>query len=146
MELIYAEIFPSDSIDTCSYPAFIRDNNIQGASLSKIRGFPTSKINAELSEKPNLHHITSIKRNKMRISDNDMLTFDGMLEDIDAIVIHKKKLIKGEPIFCAFKDARKADKEDTTYLAIANGKNTKTEEILHNIYTDISLLANSISA
>ena len=124
MEPICAEVFPGNSIDASSYPAFIRDNDIRKGIIVADKGFPPSKIKAELSERPDLHFLTPIKRNDVRISDNDMLSFDGVLEGIDTHVVCKKAQIKGGRFLYAFKDARKAAKEEATYLANANRKNT----------------------
>ena len=128
MEPICAEVFPGNSIDASSYPAFIRDNDIRKGIIVADKGFPPSKIKAELSERPDLHFLTPIKRNDVRISDNDMLSFDGVLEGIDAQVVYKKVQIKGGRFLYAFKDARKAAKEEATYLANAKRKNTFSPE------------------
>lgn len=58
----------------------------------------------------------------------DMLSFDGVLEGIDAQVVYKKVQIKGGRFLYAFKDARKAAKEEATYLANAKRKNTFSPE------------------
>lgn len=124
MEPICAEMFPGNSIDASSYPAFIRDNDIKRGIIVADKGFPPSKIKAELSERPELHFLTPIKRNDVRISDNDMLSFDGVLEGIDAQVVYKKKQIKGGRYLYAFKDAKKASNEETSYLINAKKKDT----------------------
>ena len=123
-----AEVFPGNSIDASSYPAFIRDNDIQRGIIVADKGFPPSRIKDELSERPDLHFLTPIKRNDKRISDNEMLSFDGVLEGIDAHIVYKKKQIKGGRFLYSFKDARKAAKEEATYLANAKRKNTFSPE------------------
>ena len=128
MEPICAEVFPGNSIDASSYPAFIRDNDIRRGIIVADKGFPPSKIKTELSERPDLHFLTPIKRNDVRISDNDMLSYDGVLEGIDAHVVYKKKQIKGGCYLYAFKDARKAAKEEASYLANAERKKTFSPE------------------
>ena len=128
MEPICAEIFPGNCIDASSYPAFIRDNDIQRGIIVSDKGFPPSKIKEELTERPDLHFLTPIKRNDKRISDNDMLSFDGVLEGIDAQVVYKKVQIKGGRYLYAFKDAKKASNEEATYLANAKRKNTFSPE------------------
>ena len=114
MEPICAEVFPGNSIDASSYPAFIRDNDIQKGIIVADKGFPPSKIKEELSERPDLHFLTPIKRNDKRISDNDMLSFEGVLEGVDAQVVYCKKQIKGGRLLYAFKDARKASNEEAS--------------------------------
>ena len=128
MEPICAEIFPGNSIDSKSYLAFIRDNDLRRGIIVADKGFPPSKIKEELSERPDLHFLTPIKRNDKRISDNDMLSFDGVLAGIDAHVVYKKARIKGGRYLYAFKDAKKAAKEEATYIANAKRKNTFSPE------------------
>ena len=128
MEPICAEVFPGNSIDASSYPAFIRDNDIQKGIIVADKGFPPSKIKAELSERPDLHFLTPIKRNDVRIKDNDMLSFEGVLTGIEGHVVYKKKQIKGGRYLYAFKDAKKAAAEEASYLANAEKKGTFSQE------------------
>lgn len=124
MEPICAEVFPGNSIDASSYPAFIRDNDIRRGIIVADKGFPPSKIKSELQESPDLHFLTPIKRNDKRISDNDMLSFEGVLTGIDARVIYKKKQIKDGRYLYSFKEAKKASAEERSYLARTQKKNT----------------------
>ena len=124
MEPICAEVFPGNSIDASSYPAFIRDNDIRRGIIVADKGFPPSKIKAELQERPELHFLTPIRRNDSRISGNGMLSFEGVLTGVDAHVVYKKKQIKGGRYLYSFKDARQAAAEDVSYLANAQKKNT----------------------
>ena len=128
MEPVCAEVFPGNSIDASSYPAFIRDNDIRKGIIVADKGFPPSKIKAELAERPDLHFLTPIKRNDVRIKDNDMLSFEGVLTGIEAHVVYKKKQIKGGRFLYAFKDAKKAAAEETSYLANAQKKKTFSPE------------------
>ena len=95
MEPVCAEVFLGNSIDASSYSAFIRDNDIRKGIIVADKGFPPSKIKEELAERPELHFLTPIKRNDLRISDNNMLSFEGVLEGIEGHVVYKKKQIKG---------------------------------------------------
>lgn len=124
MEPVCAEVFPGNSIDASSYPAFIRDNDIRRGIIVADKGFPPSKIKAELAERPDLHFLTPIRRNDARILDNDMLSFGGVLEGINAHVVYTKKQIKGGRYLYAFKDAKNASNEEAAYLANAKRKNT----------------------
>lgn len=128
MEPVCAEVFPGNSIDASSYPAFIRDNDIRKGIIVADKGFPPSRIKKELAERPDLHFLTPIKRNDVRITDNDMLSFDGVLTGIDAHVVFKKVRIKGGRYLYAFKDAGKASNEEAAYLANAKRKNTFSPE------------------
>lgn len=120
MEPVCAEVFPGNSIDASSYSAFIRDNDIRKGIIVADKRFPPSKIKEELAERPELHFLTPIKRNDLRIPDNDMLSFEGVLEGIEGHVVYKKKQIKGGRFLYSYRDARKAAIEEADYL-------TKTE-------------------
>ena len=124
MEPVCAEVFPGNSIDASSYSAFIRDNDIRKGIIVADKGFPPSKIKDELEERPELHFLTPIKRNDLRIADNDMLSFEGVLEGIDAHVVYKKRKIKGGRYLYAYRDARKAAIEEADYLSKAEDKQT----------------------
>ena len=107
---------------------FIRDNDIRKGIIVADKGFPPSKIREELSERPDLHFLTPIKRNDVRIKDNDMLSFDGLLTGIEGHVVYKKKQIKGGRYLYAYKDAKKASAEEASYLANAEKKGTFSQE------------------
>lgn len=128
MEPLCAEVFPGNSIDATSYPAFIRDNDIRRGIIVADKGFPPGKIKTELAERPELHFLTPIKRNDVRITDNDMLSFEGVLEGVAGHIVYKKKQIKGGRYLYAYKDAKKAANEEAAYLANAARKNTFTPE------------------
>ena len=98
MEPICAEVFPGNSIDTGSYPAFIRDNDIRRGIIVADKGFPPSKIQDELKERPDLHFLTPIKRNDARIKDNGMLSFEGVLAGVEGHIVYRKAQIKGGKI------------------------------------------------
>lgn len=120
MEPICAEIFPGNSIDASSYPAFIRNNNITKGIIVADKGFPPSRIEDLLKERPQLHFLTPIKRNDKRIVDNGMLVFEEVIEGLmDTRVICKKCAIAGGRFLYSFKDSRRAAVEDVSYLANA---------------------------
>lgn len=79
MEPVCAQVFPGNCIDASAYSTFIRTNNIDKGLLVTDKGFPPSKIKNELNERPDLHFLTPVKRNDVRIKDNDMLSFQGVL-------------------------------------------------------------------
>ena len=117
MEPVCAEVFPGNSIDPSSYPAFIRDNDIQNGIIIADKGFPPSKIKEELRKRPNLHFLTPIKRNDTRIANNNMLAFEGVLTGIEKRVLYKKARIKGGHFLYAFKDASRYAAEEATFLS-----------------------------
>lgn len=117
MEPICAEVFPGNSIDASSYASFIRDNDIRQGIIVSDKGFPPKQIQKELDERPELHFLTPIKRNDTRIANNDMLSFEGVLEGVGDHVVYKKCCIKGGRYLYAYKSAKKAHAEETAYLA-----------------------------
>ena len=117
MEPICAEIFPGNSIDACSYEAFIRDNDIRKGIIIADKGFPPSMIKEELKDRPDLHFLTPIKRNDVRIANNDMLSFEGVLPGVGDHVLYRKRLIKGGCYLYSFKSAGKAAVEEAAFLA-----------------------------
>lgn len=116
MEPLCCEVFPGNSIDASSYQAFIRDNNITHGIIIDDKGFPPSKIEEELKLRPNLHFLTPIKRNDKRITNNDMLTFEGVLTGIDKHVLYRKKQIKGGRFLYAFKEITLAGAEEHAFV------------------------------
>ncbi len=117
MEPVCAEVFPGNSIDASSYAAFIRDNDIRKGIIVSDKGFPPSQIKKELEERPDLHFLTPIRRNDMRIANNDMLSFEGVLSGVDDHVVYKKRRIQGGRYLYACRSARKAAIEEAAYLA-----------------------------
>ncbi len=116
MEPVCAEVFPGNCIDASSYVSFIRDNDIRKGIIVADKGFPPSRIRDELGERPDLHFLTPIKRNDKRISNNGMLSFDGVLEGIGEQILYKKCCIKGGRYLYSYKSARKAAAEEAAYL------------------------------
>ncbi len=117
MEPVCAEVFPGNSIDARSYAAFIRDNDIRKGIIVSDKGFPPGQIKKELDERPDLHFLTPIKRNDVRIANNGMLSFEGVLSGVDDHVLYKKRLIQGGRYLYAYRSARKAAAEEASYLA-----------------------------
>ena len=117
MEPVCAEIFPGNSIDASSYASFIRDNDIRNGIIVSDKGFPPARIMDELKDRPNLHFLTPIKRNDVRIKDNDALNFDGVLEGVDGHILYSKRQIKGGRFLYTFRDSRKSGIEEASFLA-----------------------------
>ena len=119
MEPVCAQVFPGNCIDASANSTFIRNNNIDKGIIVADKGFPPSKIKNELNSRPNLHFLTPIKRNDVRIKDNDMLSFQGVLSGIAANVLYCKKQIKGGRYLYAFLDQSKSSLEAKTFLTKA---------------------------
>lgn len=117
MEPVCAEIFPGNSIDASSYAAFIKDNDIRNGIIVSDKGFPPARIMDELKDRPDLHFLTPIKRNDVRIKDNQALNFDGVLEGVDGHILYSKRKIKGGRFLYTFRDSRKSGIEEASFLA-----------------------------
>lgn len=117
MEPICAEVFPGNSTDAASYRSFIKDNDIKRGIIVADKGFPPSSIKEELKDRPDLHFLTPIKRNDTRITNNDMLDFEGVLTGLDDHVVYKKAVIKGGRYLYAYRSSKKARAEEASYLA-----------------------------
>lgn len=119
MEPVCAEVFPGNSIDASSYAAFIKDNDIRRGMIVADKGFPPSSIAAELKDRPDLHFLTPIKRNDVRIRNNSMLSYEGILDGIAGRVLYKKQVIKGGRFLYSFMDAAKAANEESSFISRA---------------------------
>lgn len=86
------------------------------------KGFSPSKIADELERHPDLHFLTPIKRNDSRIANNNMLEWDGKLENVANRVLYRKACIKGGRYLYAFKDIAKAHGEENSYVDKINGR------------------------
>lgn len=124
MDIVCGEVFPGNSIDSKSYPAFIRDNDIRKGIIIDDKGFPPSVIENELKQRPDLHFLTPLKRSDKRIKNNEMLNFEGVLEGISKRILFKKKQIKENRWLYSFKDTKKASEEEAGYLERAKKNNS----------------------
>jgi hypothetical protein len=94
-EIVCSEVFPGSYVDSAAYSRFVRDNNITKGILITDKGSPPSMLDSELEERPELHFLTSLKRNDVRIDNNHMMEFEGVLDNTDGKVLYKKARIKG---------------------------------------------------
>ena len=111
MEPVCAEVFAGNRIDASSFATFIRDRKINKGIIVADKGFPPSKIQDELKTRPDLHYLIPIKKSDIRIKNNEMLNFQGVLSDIDEQVHYTKKKLKSGRFLYAFKNHSKADGE-----------------------------------
>ncbi len=80
------------------------------------KGFLPGQIKKELEERPDLHFLTPIKRNGVRIANNGMPSFEGVPSGVDDHVLYRKRPHSGRYLY-AYKSARKAAAEEASYLA-----------------------------
>lgn len=116
MEPVCAKVFPGNHIDAKSYKSFIHDNDVRKGLAITDKGFPVKEIEEELKERPDLHFLTPLKKNDIRIKNNDMLSFDGVLPDIEGSIPCKKKKIKGGRYLYSFRDPELACEQEKTYI------------------------------
>jgi hypothetical protein len=116
MEPICAEVFPGNYIDSKTYTKFIQNNDIKKGIIVADKDFPPSKIKDELEMRPDLHFLTPIKRNDVRIVNNNMLDFEGVLDGVDSRVLYKKSRINGGRYLYAFEDTNKEKAEKDTFI------------------------------
>ena len=118
-EPLCCEVFSGNHLDQIAYSNFVRHNGITKGIIVDDKGFPVSKIESILEECPGLHYLTPLKRNDVRIKNNEMLNFDEVLTGIDENVLAKKKKIRGNKYLYAFKDTYKASQERDTAVQSA---------------------------
>lgn len=132
-EIVCSEVFPGSYVDSAAYARFLRDNNITKGILITDKGFPPSMLDSELEERPELHFLTPLKRNDVRISNNGMMEFEGVLDNSDGKVLYKKARIKGGRYLYSFRDSKKALIEEMAYL---DGIHKKGEEFDNSIFSE----------
>ena len=121
-EPVCSQVFPGNCIDASAYSKFIRDNDIRRGIIVADKGFPPSMISRELEERPDLHFLTPIRRNDVRIRNNNMLAYDGTTISVGVLVFYKKVRIRGGRYLYSFKDPDKAGEEERAWAAKANSK------------------------
>ena len=132
-EIVCSEVFPGSYVDSAAYSRFVRDNNITKGILITDKGFPPSMLDSELEERPELHFLTPLKRNDVRIDNNHMMEFEGVLDNTDGKVLYKKAGIKGGRYLYSFRDSKKALIEEMAYL---DGICKKGKEFDNSIFSE----------
>ena len=129
MEPVCAEAFAGNCIDASTFAAFIRDRDIQQGIIVADKGFPPSKISAELQARPGLHFLIPIKRSDHRIKSNGLLDFQGVISGIDRQVGYCKRQIRGGRFLYAYKDFAKARAGEWTFLERMKKDPTLTQDV-----------------
>ena len=124
MDPLCAEVFPGNSIDASSYESFIVDNDIRKGIIVDDKDFSVRMIRKELSGRPELHYLTPLRRNDARISDNGLLTFEGVLKDTGNDILYSKRAIKGGVFLYAFRDVSTASREEHCFVERAGKKSS----------------------
>lgn len=116
MEPLCSMILPGNIIDASAYRAFIRNNNIEKGIIVTDKGFPPNKIRQELAEHKDLHYITPIRRNDVRISEYSLLEFDSAIRYEEKAVVCRKVVTKDGLYLYSFRDISGSAKENTNYI------------------------------
>lgn len=117
MEPLCSEVFPGNMIDASSFKHFIRDNDITKGIIMADKGFPITRIEDELKERPDLRYISPLKRNDKRIANNNMYDYEGVFNyGYNDRIQYKKAVIKGGSYLYSFRSNNKAQKEERDYL------------------------------
>jgi len=130
MESVCAEVFPVGSIDASSYRSFIVDNDIRKGLIVDDKGFPVKMIRKDLSDRPDLHYLTPIKRNDARIADHDALRFDGVLAGAGEDILYSKRTIKNGTWLYAFRKVSTASREEHCFVERSAKKNFNVDKYL----------------
>lgn len=115
-EPLCAQVFPGNMIDARAYRAFVVDNNINRGILIADKGFPPNEVNDLFEKYPDLHFLTPLKRNDLRIEKYDLLDFDDFLRGTEKRVRCKKVNLKNGRFLYSFQDLWKMQNEDATFL------------------------------
>lgn len=122
-EPVCVQPFPGNRPDTSAYVDFIRMNDIRDATIIDDTGFAVSSIREELKNRPNLHYLTSIRRNDTRIMNNGMLRFDHPLKGTkDPVIGHKVQIKKDGTFLYSFRNTTLSARELTGYVRNAQRK------------------------
>lgn len=103
MDPICAEAFPGSSIDVSAYKRFLRDRRIERGIIVSNQGFSIRSLDTELQDKPELHYLTPIRGDDIRVRNNEMLSFQGTLKELGKEILFCKRSIKGGNFLYAFK-------------------------------------------
>lgn len=121
MEPVCSKCFPGNVLDSVAYEEFIRENGITKGFVVADKGFPEDAADKGFKSPPDLHYLNPVKRNSTLIVKHHLLDFTGILKGDDQITFRKEKSeYQGRTKWLyAFRDARKAAKEERDWLTYA---------------------------
>lgn len=121
-EPICSTVFPGNNIDATSYHQFISENSIKKGIIVSDKGFPIKNISDILEKNKDLHFMTPLKRNDKRISDNNMTSYNEIVEGIEKDVLAKKIKLQNGRFLYSFLDISTMSKETHDYIKHASKK------------------------
>lgn len=123
MEPVCSECFPGNMLDLTAYDDFVKSNGIKKGILVGDKGFPEKSIEQLLKDAPDLHYLNPLRRSAKIAKDNNMYTYEGVLEGSDGFlgqpepIQYKKLKLQGkEKWLYSFRDSYRAAKEEKDWL------------------------------
>ena len=115
-EPICSQVFPGNMIDQSTFAKFVDGNNINRGVLIADKGFPIKSVKSLLKANSELHFVSPLKRNDLRIKNNKMYEWVAPLPNTNKHVMYKKQKIDGGNFLYSFIDLEQAYYESTGYL------------------------------
>ena len=116
MEPVCGQVFPGNFMDVTAYREFVRSNNITKGILINDKGFSPEKIKEELHQNPDLHFLTPLRRNALKIEANNMYDYQGVLQGIEKKVLYKKVGLPNGHYLYSFRCHEKSIAEESAFL------------------------------
>ena len=111
-DLICNRTYLGDTLDANAFKDFVIKNNLTQGIIVADKGFPVSKIRDVLSEYPNLHYVSPLRRNSKAIKCYNLNSdFDIKIERSDRRVVAKKIKVNDHLYYYSYKDFGRAYKE-----------------------------------
>jgi len=124
MEPICSKCFPGNMLDQTSYEAFISENGIVRGVIVADKGFPEKAADEYFAKHPSLHFLNPIKRNSKLIASLKLQEFTSMLPGYDGVTCKKVWCEEQRRWLYAFRDSRRASKEEHDWLLHARKHDT----------------------
>lgn len=124
MEPVCSKCFPGNMLDVTSYEAFIAENGITRGLIVADKGIPASAAEGRFAANPDLHYLNPIKRNAKLIATHSMLDFEGPLPGYEGVLYRKGKVSGRDKWLYAYRDSRRAAKEEHDFIENARRRGT----------------------
>ncbi len=123
-EPVCAQVFAGNKIDTTAFPEFLKKNHVERGILIGDKAFSKKKILEILKEYPDIGYLFPLKNNDKRISQYNMIKFDGIIKGIRDIVYYKKVKISDNNYLYSFRNQDKSNEQANAFGHL----NQKSEE------------------
>ena len=129
-ELICSKCFPGNMLDLTAYETFISETGIHKGIIVGDKGFPESAARAYFKNNPDLHYLNPIKRNSKTIAQNNLFSYDGILDGHDNVLFKKVKCPDSDKWLYSFRDSKRAAAEEQDWLKRAKKNGNYNQETL----------------